>query len=224
MRRFLLLITALLFSSCPGQTHANIVVDEDQLLIGSEVTAPRVENHGVIRSAGADRFVFGPQTLVTGSGYFENTLSLGVFAPGNSPGITTGKNQAYAGTVEIELGGTTPGFGSGRHDQINDDGTITLDAGTSVLSVLSFESYVPSPGDEFTILTWTDGLDGSFSDMIVDPEFTSNYISFVQIITGAGGAGNLTLRAIAIPEAQAAVVWLMLSTIAVLRRNKPLHS
>lgn len=191
--------------------NADLVIDKKQEFVGHQANDALVENHGVIRSSTADRFVFGPETLVKGSGYFENTLMLGTFAPGNSPGITTGKNQAYAGTLEIELGGTTSGFGSGRHDQVKDSGTITLDPITSVLSILSFEGYVPDKGDEFTILTWEDGLDGDFSNVLIDSTFSNSGIDFSLIITNQVGSGNLKL--VAVPEASAMLIWSLLTLV-----------
>lgn len=184
-----------------AEAAAVLIIPENHVFIATEATDSRIENHGVIRSATADRFVFGPETLVKGSGYFENTLSLGTFAPGNSPGVTTGKNQAFAGTVEIELGGTTAGFGSGQHDQINDNGTVTLDATTSVLSILSFEGYVPTVGDEFEVLTWQTALDGDFGTITYDPIFAINGITFTALITNPTGPGSLTLTAVPEPSA-----------------------
>ncbi len=195
----------------PADADAELVVPENQVHIAREANDSLVENRGVVRSSTADRFVFGPQTLVKGSGYFENTLMLGTFAPGNSPGITTGKNQAYAGTIEIELGGTTPGFGSGQHDQINDSGTITLDPATSVLSILSFEGYVPNLGDEFTVLTWEDGLNGNFSGVAIDSTFTTASVTFQLVFTNPGGTGNLKL--VAIPEAGHLIIWSMITIL-----------
>lgn len=182
--------------------RADLVIPTGQTYVGAGIATGRVENHGVITSGTSDRFVFGPETVVQGSGHFENTLSWGVFAPGNSPGITSSRNIAFGGTLEIELGGTNPGFGSGKHDQINDTATITLFDNLPVLSILSFEGFIPTPGDEFEILTWQTGLVGSFSAVLFDNTFTVNNITFEQIITNPTGAGNFTLRAVAVPEAR----------------------
>lgn len=202
-----------------SQSHADLVVPPGQTFVSSSWDDGQILNYGTIASDTAESFIFGPTTVVRGSGHFENTLSWGIFAPGLSPGITTGTNQAFAGTLEIELGGTTPGFGSGKHDQINDFGAITLDVTTSVLSILPYEGYVPSKDDEFTILTWTDGLDGSFSDVLIDSTFTTAGISFELNFTNVGGQGDLTLRAVAVPEAHAALGLLSVSVLCLLTKS-----
>jgi hypothetical protein len=132
----------------------DVVVQADETP-RSGIEAGAVVNHGSIIGEAAARLVFGAETRITGGGYFENTLVEGIFAPGNSPGITTGTNQAFGSTatVEIELGRLTPGFGAGNHDQINDTAAIFLIGGPT-LSLLPFGGFVPAPGDEFTILTW----------------------------------------------------------------------
>jgi hypothetical protein len=120
--------------------------------------------------------------------------------------------MAFGGTVEFELGGTVPGFGSGRHDQINDLGTLEL-VSIPVLSVLSFEGYVPAPGDEFEVMTWGVGLIGQFGSLIVSPTFTANGITFETIINNPSGSGNMVLRATAIPEARTILIWALLTGV-----------
>ncbi|QEG33578.1 hypothetical protein [Bythopirellula goksoeyrii] len=198
---------------------ADLVIESDQRLSHIPERIERIVNHGTFVGSASNVFQLGPTTRVSGSGRFENTLMYGVFAPGNSPGVTTGLNQAFGGTLEIELGGTTPGFGSGRHYQINDDGTITLVDDLPVLSILSFESYVPNPGDEFEVLTWQNGLVGNFSNTLIDSTFTTSNITFEQIITNPTGVGNLTLRAVAVPEARVIYLWLALSAVVLLRHK-----
>lgn len=177
----------------------DFIVEQGETLSPSIPLDGRVVNHGHIFGSTTQPVVFGPGALVSGSGHFTETLNYGTFAPGNSPGVTTGTNQAFAGTVEIELGGTTPGFGSGKHDQINDNGAILI-VGFPTLSLISFESFIPSAGDEFTILTWDEGLVGDFGTVELDPAFVSAGIEFEQVVTNRLGAGDLTLRAVAVPE------------------------
>ncbi len=84
----------------PGETyHGSGVVSEDLVNQGSVIgDGPDV----------SDRLVFDADSTVS---YFENMFVLGTFAPGNSPAISSGENQGFGGTIEIELGGTTPGSG-----------------------------------------------------------------------------------------------------------------
>ena len=186
----------------------------------------RVVNDGVIAGTPEQRFVFDAYTIVSGGGHFEYTHSMGIFAPGHSPGVVSGNNTAYSGTLQIELGGTDPGFGSGRHDQINDAGTISLFSNPT-LAVLSFEGFTPEPGDQFTILTWQEGLEGSFGSVVLDAQFTVNGITFEQIITNPSGAGNLTL--VAVPEPSAflylgLVTGLVVFSISIAKKLRNLQS
>ncbi|MCA9062811.1 MAG: autotransporter-associated beta strand repeat-containing protein, partial [Planctomycetaceae bacterium] len=115
-----------------------------------------------------------------------------VIAPGNSPGIlNTGDFDLAAGaTLEIEIGGTTPGNTASDHDQINVTGTVSL-AGT--LSTLQWNGYAPSLGDQFVIIN-NDGADsvgGTFSGL---PEGSTiaNFLGsgLAALITYQGGDGN----------------------------------
>lgn len=147
---------------------------------------------------------FGPETRLSGDGYFENTLINGPFSPGNSPGITTGANPAFGATanVQFELGGSLPGFGAGFHDQIRDAATVSLFGGPT-LSILPYGGCVPTAGQEFKIITWQTGLTGAFGALVVDPYFTAHGITFTQLVTNPSGPGDLTLLATGVPEAGA---------------------
>jgi hypothetical protein len=162
---------------------------------------------------------FRQETFVSGAGWFENTLVKGSFAPGHSPGITTGKNQAFGGTsvIQIELGGTTPGFGPGRHDQIQDSGSIYFFGGPT-LSILPFSGFVPAPGDEFLVMTWETGLVGALGALVVDSYFAANGIGFIASIENPSGGGGLRLQAVSIPEASTAIAGLLLSVLLILAR------
>jgi len=168
-----------------------------------------------------ERLVFGVDSRVDGNGTFINTLIEGTFAPGGSPGVVGGTNQAFGGTVEIELGGTTPGSGNNNHDQVNDTATILL-TGSPELSILQWDGFIPSPGDEFVVMTWQDGLDGTFGPVTVDPLFQSNGITrFALTYNNPGGTGNLTLAAVPEPSTSIlAVVGLLWLTMFARRRKK----
>ena len=126
-----------------------------------------------------------------------------------APTISHQVAPAFAGSVEFELGGTTPGNGDGFHDQIISSGlVIVLPSATLTIKPWPVVgSFVPSVGDEFEILTWQTGIyddamltsPGSFQNISVDPHFTSNGISFETVYTNVSGIGNLKL--VAVPEA-----------------------
>ena len=86
-----------------------------------------------------------------------------------------------------------------NHDQINDSGTLSL-FDPVTLSILPSNNFVPSVGDEFVIMTWQTELQGTFSNVLVDPVFNSNNIAFDLLANNVGSAGSLTLRATVVPE------------------------
>jgi len=180
-----------------------VLVAPGETFNGSGVVSEDLVNHGRVIGNGpeaGDRLVFDTGSTVSGAGYFENTLVLGTMSPGNSPGIVTGTNQAFGGTLVIELGGPTPGFSSNNHDQINDLQTLSL-FGLPTLNVVSFDGYIPTPGDTFEILTWQTALVGSFGTITYDPIFAINGITFTESITNPTGPGNFTLTAVPEPSA-----------------------
>lgn len=217
MRRVLAALSALLVVAIDVGTSRALVVQYGDTLRASSADV-EVVNHGSIIGEAAALIEFGPETRLSGDGYFENTLVHGTFAPGNSPGITTGSNQAFGSSanVQIELGGPTPGFGAGFHDQIRDTATVFLFGGPT-LSVLPFGGYVPTVGQQFKVITWQTGLVGSFGTLAVDSYFTSQGISFTQVVTNPTGAGDLTLKtiAVAVPEASS-LAFLSLAAIGAL--------
>jgi T5SS/PEP-CTERM-associated repeat protein len=90
--------------------------------------------------------------------FFEGDLR-----PGNSPAtVNFGNNIAFgsAATIEIELGGTTPGS---QYDQILVAGQLALDG---TLAVTPINGFSPAAGNSFNILDWG-GLSGTFSSLIL---------------------------------------------------------
>ena len=97
--------------------------------------------------------VFGPGRTIVG----------GDFAPGNSPAVVSfdgGFGVASTGTVQIELGGATPGS---QHDQLVVAGDAQL-GGT--LELVLINGYTPTLGSTFTVLT-SAGLNGTSFDTIL---------------------------------------------------------
>jgi hypothetical protein len=114
--------------------------------------------------------------------------SSGVVAPGASPGILTCSNfnagTLGAGTLQVELNGTTPGTG---YDQLSVQGTVALSGITLSASSLNF---VAALSNQFVIIN-NDGTDvvvGTFNGLAQN----SSYYVGDQIfrISYTGGDGN----------------------------------
>ncbi|MCA9198702.1 MAG: hypothetical protein KDA87_14235, partial [Planctomycetales bacterium] len=101
-----------------------------------------------------------------GSGTFAGKLiNFGQLRPGNSPGIQNVNEftQASGGSLQIEIGGTSPGPGAQNvddgYDQINVTTLATLDG---TLDIELINDFTPSIGDTFDILTFG-SVTGKFS-------------------------------------------------------------
>ncbi len=122
-------------------------------------------------------------TVITLDGYFETTGPLdlqgatlngsgtlvgdlnnaGSVAPGNSPGkitVTGDYTQTTAGSLEIEIGGTTSETG---YDILTVENSATL-AGT--LEVSLWDGFIPAVGDQFFILN-SSSLSGEFETLLL---------------------------------------------------------
>ncbi|HXV85301.1 MAG TPA: hypothetical protein VD793_01310, partial [Gemmatimonadales bacterium] len=134
------------------------------LTVTQSGTTPSFTNSGTIIipatrtfASGAGVFTNGVSGVVQGAGTFNATGTTfsdgGTFSPGGTPTagaltFTGAYVQAAAGTLSIELGGTTPGTG---YDQLAISGGATL-GGT--LNVTLINAFVPA-GFTFNILTYT---------------------------------------------------------------------
>jgi hypothetical protein len=95
-----------------------------------------------------------------GVGTLDNVVITGTAAPGFSPAAVSLGNVAYAGALEIELGGTQPGSG---YDQLNHaigGGLATLGG---ALDVSLWGGFTPAVGDVFEFITATGGVSGAFA-------------------------------------------------------------
>jgi hypothetical protein len=185
----------------PSHNYSHFLVAQGKNIVGRGEINGHFKNHGDAIGDGTaldERLVFNSPWIVSGKGTFTNTLVMGTFAPGDSPTITTGTNQAFGGKVEIELGGLTPGSGNDNHDQINDTATIWLFYEPE-LSILPWNNFVPAIGDQFVVMTWAEGLSGTFGTVTVDPWFTSQGIDFNVSYVNPTGAGSLVLTAVPEP-------------------------
>ena len=203
----------------PADTHAHFLLEQGKNMVGRGSVNGNYKNHGDVVGDGTaegERLVFNIPWTVSGKGTFTNTMIVGTFAPGDSPTIAQGANQGFGGTVEIELGGTTPGSGSDNHDQINDTATVLL-SGSPTLEILPWNSFVPEVGDQFVILTWDEALVGTFGNMTVDPWFTDRGLDFELHYNDVASAGNLTIEATPEP---ATLSLLALGGLAMIRRKR----
>jgi T5SS/PEP-CTERM-associated repeat protein len=127
---------------------------------GTLTVVGEVQFNGPI--TGVDRF-YGPGQVVIGGDY----------APGNSTAQVTfdgGFGVAPTGTLEIEIGGTTPGT---QFDQLIVTGDADL-AGTLDLSIIG--GFTPALGQSFTVLT-SAGLNGTSFDNVLGT-FLAGGLSF----------------------------------------------
>ncbi len=203
-----------------GDTQPHFLLEQGKNLVGRGYVNGNFKNQGDVVGDGMgvnERIVFNSPWVVSGNGTFTNTLVLGTFSPGDSPAISNGTNQAFAGTVQIELGGTTPGNGNDNHDQINDWGTLSL-FDSPTLSLLAWNGFVPQVGDEFTVMTWHSGLEGTFGSFEIDPWFQQHGLSFAMHYNNVAGEGSLSLVATAVPE-PAAFVLLAMAAVVLLARK-----
>jgi T5SS/PEP-CTERM-associated repeat protein len=120
-------------------------------------TTPLINNGHISGASMAE-----PITLagyVKGVGTLDNVDVTGTLAPGFSPATVTLGSVAYAGQLEIELGGTA----LGSFDRLEH----TLGAGIAQLGgslvVSLINGFVPAVGDTFEFLTATGGVNGTFA-------------------------------------------------------------
>ena len=110
--------------------------------------------------------------------------------PGLSPGAlaTTGTyTQTADGVLEIELAGTTPGV---EYDQLLVSSVATL-GGTINVSLI--DGYVPSPGDEFEVLTCI-LRDGTFATVNLPAAVSTRrfglFYEWTRVVVRVGLAGD----------------------------------
>ena len=117
--------------------------------------------------------------------YGDLDIDGGVFAPGNSPAISSisgNYTQGAESVLEIELAG----IAAGDYDLLNVGGDAFL---SGTLEVAFLDDFLPSPGDFYTFLTATT-IHGAFDDVIL-PTFDGGFFRLVY------GNGELSLAVLA---------------------------
>lgn len=107
---------------------------------------------------------------VEGIGTFDNVDFAGTFSPGPGLAQLNLGNARYDGTLDIELGGQSPGSG---YDQLNhslSDGLAQL-GGTLDVSLIG--AFTPQAGDVFDVITAAGGVTGTFASTLL-PALASN--------------------------------------------------
>ncbi|QDS97986.1 beta strand repeat-containing protein [Adhaeretor mobilis] len=156
-------------------THINSVANgakltnADNLIEGSGAIDAFVVNNGRLIGTSAASF-FEINDRLSGDGEIENVRIDGIHAPGRDGIIDTASVSvsgeytiANSGELHIEFGGTT----IGEFDQLDSTGTINLDGDLLVTFSDIDNGYVPSAGDEFTIIQSTSALNGAFDSILL---------------------------------------------------------
>lgn len=119
----------------------------------------------------------------------------GTVAPGQSAtagilNVTGGFAFANSATFDVEIGGNSPGVGSGVHDQIDATGAVTIGTGVT-LNTSAFGGFVPAAGDTFEVINRTGGT-GTFTGLAEGAQVAANFLGsgLPATISYAGGDGD----------------------------------
>ncbi|MEO2048156.1 MAG: PEP-CTERM sorting domain-containing protein [Pirellulales bacterium] len=119
---------------------------------------PLINNGHITGNSVAERVTL--TGYVKGVGTCDFCVITGTDAPGFSTAVVNRGTVSYNGTLEIEIGGTTPGSGYDQLKHILGSGVADL-GGT--LDVLLIDGFVPSAENTFNILTAAGGIQGTFA-------------------------------------------------------------
>jgi autotransporter-associated beta strand protein len=147
----------------------------------------------------------------------------GFFSPGNSPGIET-VNGAYTqnGTLQVEIEGLTAGNGTGFHDQVIVNGTVTLNG---LLSLTTFSGTYAANDLIFILLNDNaDAVSGTFTGLAQGDVAATHggfdwLISYTGNSAGSAFTGGNDVVLMAVPEPHAALLG-GLGTLLLLRRRR----
>jgi hypothetical protein len=161
-----------------------------------ELNGGLLVNNGTV--SGTTNVNFGAVAKGAGAYGVVNVNQGGVYAPGNSPGISTAASVLFdnaptivAGpTLMIELAGVAPGTG---YDQLHVTGNLSL-GGTLAVSLIN--GFTPVAGSSFDILDWG-ALSGTFASLdlptlAADLSWNTSqlYTTGVLSVLAAGLAGD----------------------------------
>ncbi len=172
-----------------GQLFMNKVGNGTQVLTGNNtytgatrIDAGQLTVTGRLASANV---IINSNGILRGTGTLAgNVLNSGVLSPGTSSGTITingSYTQLSDGTLLMELDSDT------SFDQVIVGGPAFLDG---VLEVVTQPDFTPDPDAEFTILTAAGGVNGTFSDVIINEDlglnviYTPNDVILAQLFTG----------------------------------------
>ena len=164
----------------------------------TQVAGSTVVNAGAIIQGGAhpvSAMLIQGGTL-SGSGIINDVVSnTATVRPGSSPGILTLEgypttySQGAGGTLDIEIGGLTPGTQYSRLDATASSGTVAL-GGTLQVSLVN--GFNPAVGDTFAIVTYG-SRSGTFANVI------GNYLASGMVLIPRYTATNMALVAAVLP-------------------------
>jgi hypothetical protein len=154
----------------------------------------------------------GSGNIKTGSGPIPGQVEnrSGTVAPGAGIGTLSIEGRFASGangTLAFEIGGTTAGT---QHDQLVIDGAAAIDGTLSVaLADLGGGTFTPSAGNTFTLLTATEGVGGTFEELILPGGFQWNVAynenSVVLSVAGLGLTGDYDKNGVV--DAADYIVW-----------------
>jgi autotransporter-associated beta strand protein len=192
------------------------IVNEGTLFVGGDIASPVTVNAGATLTGNFINAFF--------TGEFGNiTVAGGTLNPGNDPfaapieGFSGPRSPAgilkatgavalnSASTFHVDIGGTTAGgavSGGLGHDQLNLQGTGTLDLGNARLDATIFGGFQSAVGNIYTIvkndtsnptngrLTRADGTVLNQGDFLQVPDGQGNVLTFLVSYLGANGQDN----------------------------------
>lgn len=142
----------------------------------------------------------------------------GILAPGASAGVFTVDSLTLDpdSITRMELGGPTPGNGTGFHDQVVVTGLLSL-GGTLDLTLL--DGFQPTSSQSFVLFRY-DSLDADHNtfDALTGP---AGLLSVFALDYGAGTNSQITLTAVPEP---AAISLLLLGAVALASWRRSLHA
>ena len=146
------------------------LINQDNTISGlGQIGAGRllevVSNGAIVGDSSTDMLTV--SVPLSGTGSLENVTIESTYAPGASPaaiamdGLVEFVNTS---TLEIEIGGPSPGS---QHDRLDSAGDVSLDGALQIEQIdLGGGLFQPQAGDAFVIITATGELTGQFGSVV----------------------------------------------------------